>query len=157
MLHNWYNQETTGKVFLALTCYLAFNNSLPSEKYNYWDPTAEEKHSSTFWQSSKFNYPAANQSNVCAASNETAQMSPHCFQLNMFFLLFKKTASSTTKSSHYAEDEKKSIRVIQNSREQCSWNNKWWPFITTNLVWFFFTDTKVHDTRLTLHLPHFNS
>lgn len=77
MLHNIDSQENIRQGFLALTCYLAFNNSLSNEKYNYWDPTAEEKCSSTFWQSSKFNYSVANQSNGCAASNEIVQMSPH--------------------------------------------------------------------------------
>lgn len=84
-----YGPESISKTFPALTCYLALNNSLPNEKYNYWDTPAEEKCTSTFWQNSKFSYPVANQSNVHAASNEKVQISPQCFQLNMVFLLFK--------------------------------------------------------------------
>lgn len=37
-----YGQHSIRKTFPELICYLAFNNSLPNEKYNYQDTPAEE-------------------------------------------------------------------------------------------------------------------
>lgn len=66
-----------------------------------------------FWQNSKFNYPVANQSNVCAASNEKVQMSPQCFQLNMVFLLFKnqQVALGDIYKAHIMQKIKRNLSV----------------------------------------------